>query len=111
MHHSLLHKLLGSGHAQSVTANSSTPASSVASSVHTSLYQQRSMVTTSFAYMPTTALATVLVSGRQCNARVLIDSGSGITLSLLRDLKPRSIVLSMRLPVSMEQSVSLRSTL
>ena len=52
----------------------------MASSVNTSLYQQRNTVTTSFAYMPTTALATVSVPGRQCKARVLMDSGSGITL-------------------------------
>ena len=37
------------------------------------------MVTTSFAYMPATALATVSVPGRQCKARVLMDSDSGIT--------------------------------
>ena len=75
-----MHKLLASGNAQSVTANSSSPAPSVASSVNTSLYQQRNDVTTSFAYMPTTALATVSVPGRQCMATVLMDSGSVITL-------------------------------
>ena len=56
-YHSLLHKLLVSRHAQSVTANSSTPAPSLASSAHTSLYQQRNTVTSSFTYMPATALA------------------------------------------------------
>ncbi len=47
----------------------------------TSLYQQQSSDTFStFAYMPATAFANVSVSRRKYKARVLMDTGSGITL-------------------------------
>ncbi len=96
-HHSLLHKPTNS-QSQPITASStaskptnsqsqpieasSTASTSIASpsGVKTSLFQQRNSLIPSFVYMPATALAMVSVPGRQCKARVLMDSGSGITL-------------------------------
>ncbi len=109
-HHSLLHRTPNNHASKSVAINSAdtavppvastrTPNSQASNSVatnsadtdvppdaaptgsSTSFYQRTSdTFPTSTAFMPATALATVSVPGRQCKARVLMDTGSGITL-------------------------------
>ncbi len=88
-HHSLLHKSGHNSNSQPPPHDSTTSAGTTPPTVtqppgdtSKSMYQQHSMTDSVQppAYIPATALATVQADGCQRKARVLMDSGSGITL-------------------------------